>query len=421
MKRKCKHIDITDWKSIRIYVALCVFRHKKRHDFRKLLIKHGVTKQEYNQALKTMDYSSFLPAIDSIAREAAESIKNRKLDLPPVSIREKVDSTTGKIRMIGKESAMQQVYDHIAVEAAREIWDSRMVPQQMSSIPKRGQVKGMKLIRKYIRDDNRATRYAKAHGIRYTRKCRYHVKLDVHLCYPNADMDIFMELFRHDCGNPDVIWLWETLLRSHRVDGYTGFMIGALPSQWAAQFMLSFIYRKAMELYYVRRGKRHKKISHMVMFMDDMQLFGSSRKQLMSAVRELISYARDTLGFEIKTNFAIHDIDITPINMMGFVIYGNGKVEMRERNYIKSRRIVMRYEAEGKLVYSQAQRLNSYKGFYKYSDSRKATMEMNLKEVFDYCSKVISYQDKKRKEKQNESNQSILFGRAGSDPVHAEI
>lgn len=404
MKKKCKNIDIKDWKSVRPWVEDCILRHKRRHDFRKLLIRHGLSKQEYSYAMDTCDYSVLQSAITAIAKEACRHIKARELNLPPVHIREKMDTTTGKIRMIGKESAMQQVYDHIAVGAAKDIWESRMVAQQMSSIPKRGQVKGMKLIRKYVQDDNRAARYAKRHGIRYTRKCKHHVKLDVHLCYPNADMDIFMELFKHDCGNKDLIWLWETLLKSHKVDGYTGFMIGALPSQWAAQFMLSFIYRKAMGLSFTRRGKRYKKVSHMVMFMDDMQLFGSNRKQLLSAVRELISYAKDTLGFEIKENFAIHDIDGTPVDMMGFVIYANGKVEMRGRNFIKSRRMILRYHRNGSLVYSQAQRLNSYKGFYKYSDCRKLKEELSIEEAFAYCSKLISCYDKKKRKSRKSKN-----------------
>ena len=415
MKKKCKNIDITDWETARPWVKDCIMRHKSRYDFRAMLIRHGLTKEEYKEALITHDYSSFEPIIDIITKEACEHIKRRQLDLPPVVMRLMVDSTTDKIRNIGKETPMQQVYDHIAVGSCIEIFESRMVDQQMSSIKKRGQLKGMKLIKSYVDDDNKAIRYADKHNLRYASKCKYHVKLDIKKCYPTADLEVFMKMFEHDCGNETIIWLWRTLLESHHINGYEGFMIGALPSQWACQVMLSSIYRYAMTLKYERRGKSFKKVTHMVMFMDDMLLFGSNRKQLLSAVRSIIKFTRETLHFEIKDTFAIHEFETTPVDMMGFTIYRNGKVEMRSRNYIKSRRMILRYRAKGSLVYPQAQRLNSYKGFYKYSDSRKICQKYKLDKVFGYCSKIISTHDKEA----NENAKSVFHYRTRPDFIHA--
>lgn len=401
MKKKCKNIDITNWQTVMPWVRECILRHKKRYDFKALLLKYGVTETDYYLALESYDYDIFESAIEAISKEACRRIVERDLQLSPVCIRRKVDTTTGKIRDIGKESAMQQVFDHIAVYSAMDIFTARIADQQMSSIPGRGQIKGVNLIKKYVIADNKAMAYAKRHEMRYTSKCKHHAKLDVKQCYPNAKVEVFMRLFEHDCGNDDIIWLWWALLTSHHVHGYKGFMIGAWVSQWACQFMLSFIYHKAMTLTYERRGVKHKKISHMVMFMDDMALFGSNRRQLLSAIRELIEYAKMELGFTIKSNFAIHNFDDTGLDMMGFVIYRNGKVEMRERNFIKSRRLILRFMRTGRLVYSQAQRLNSYKGFYKYSDSRKVTRQLKVRKIFRLCSLVISEHDKEKHHAEN--------------------
>lgn len=401
MKKKCKHIDITDWQTVLPWVKGCILRHKKRYDFKSLLLRYGCSESDYHTAITTFDYSVFDDTIKRISIDACNHIKSRNLELPPVRIQEKMDKTTGKIRDIGKESAMQQIYDHIAVYSCQDIFNSRMVDQQMSSIKGRGQIAGIKLIKKYITADNRAMAYAKRHNLRYTSKCKYAVKLDIEKCYASADVDIFMRVFEHDCGNQDIIWLWRTLLESHRVDGNTGFMIGALPSQWACQVLISFIYRKAMTLKYEKRKKQRKKISHMVLFMDDMLLFGSNRKQLLSAVRELTRYTKEEIGLTIKPNFMIHKLDDVGIDMMGFVIYRNGKVEMRERNFIKSRRLMLRFLRTGKLVYSQAQRLNSYKGFYKYSDSRKISKVLSVWKIFNLCSLVISKHDKENNHAKN--------------------
>lgn len=397
MKKRCKHIDITDWNTVRPWVKDCVMRHKKRYDFKKLIINHGLTKKQYEEAIRTFEYESFEPVIDNIAIDACEHIKNRNLDLPPVKMEPRRDHTTGKRRLIGKEDAMQQVYDFIAVYSCREIFDSRMTDQQMSSIPGRGPVKGIRMIRKWIMNDNQAIRWARNHGKRYASKCRYHTKLDIKQCYASADTEIFMRMLEHDCASETIIWLWRTLLESHKVDGYTGMMIGALPSQWAAQLMMSYIHRRALELTYVRRKKTYRKVSRMAMFMDDMLLLGPNRKRLREAVEELREYAK-TIGFTIKDNYEIHELNEAPIDMMGYVIYRNGKVEMRERNYIHSTRMISRYNNSGRFVISQARRTSSFKGFFKNSDSQKLSNELKARNAFDYCGQLISIYDKEAKE-----------------------
>ena len=361
MKRKCKKIDITDFETIRPWVADCIMRHKKRYDFRDLLLKHGLTRQEYEESLKTHNYSRY--PIDSITREAIRRMEEKKLALKPVRIREQQDRTTGKMRQIGCEEPMQQIFDYIAVYSCQEIWDARIVPQQMSSMPGRGQVYGMKLIRKYIKQDNRCMRWAKKHGVRYTRKCKYFVKLDIVKCFPNASREKFLELFKSDCGNRTIIWLWDELLKTHETESYHGFMIGALISQWACQYMLSYLYRWTMEL----KEKGQKMVNRMVLFMDDMLLMNGSRKALYKAVLRFIDFS-STLSFRIKRTFAIYRLDLVGIDMMGFVLFANGKVKIRGRDYIRSRRLMLRYERNESMTLSQAKRLVSYKGFYKYSD-----------------------------------------------------
>ena len=102
MKRSCKHIDITKVATIRNWVSWCVARHyKKRADFRKLLVSYG-----YDEAAEGYEEEkSWWNAIDSISLHIVNMIKNRKLELDPIRITEKVDKNSGKIRLIGCESA----------------------------------------------------------------------------------------------------------------------------------------------------------------------------------------------------------------------------------------------------------------------------------------------------------------------------
>ena len=418
MRKSCKNIDIKDFSTIRPWVLDCCMRHKKRHDFKQLFLNHGMNEKDYKLAILAQDYSTFDKPIDSICREAIRRIEKRELNLPPVHIRMMNDSTTGKLRPIGWESAIQQVFDYIAVHSSMPIFLRRIVCEQASSIPGRGQVYGAKLIQEWIQTDNDAARFARKHGLSYTRKCRYFVKLDIRKCYPYANRNRFLELFEKDCGNEDIIWLWTVLIRSHETDydelqpdgsmkhiHYTGFLIGALPSQWACQYMISFLYRHVKSLTIRRRNNRIPLVSHMIMFMDDMLLTGSNRKSLKTAVEGLIKYSEYYLGWFIKPEWHIRDIDLFAIDMMGYVIHSDGHITIRGRNYVKSRRLALRFQKENNITLTSARRITSYKGFYDHSDVRKPYNEYGMQKCFNAASKVIGIYDRR---KNNADRKSVL-------------
>lgn len=380
IKRYCKNIDITDPEAVYPWVYDCCRRHRNRYDFKNLL-----------------GGGDFEEAVREICKDACKRIKDRDLNLEKPQIRTMVDKTTGKIRQIGKESAMQQVFDYIAVHSSMEIFRARLVREQCSSITGRGQIYGKNMIKRWIISDNDAERYAKRHGYRYARKVKYFVKLDIHQCFPSADTEVFLELFEMDCANKDIVWLWQVLIRSHRVDGYTGFLIGALTSQWACQYMISFIYRYAKEQGYERRGKNIKAVTHMLIFMDDMMLTGSNRKRLKKAVENTVSYTKQEFGWEIKPNWHIRALDDFDIDMMGYVIHRDGSVTIRDRDFVKARRMFLR--CQGGMTYSQAKRIMSYKGFFVHSDSRTVRDKYHAESVWRNASKLIS-----RKERGNGSS-----------------
>lgn len=399
MKRSCKNIDVTNPEIIKPFIKECIYRHYKRHDFRELLLKYGLKKDDYYEAIKIGSKELYNPTIDIIAKDISNKIAINDIDFDAPKIRVRQDRSNGKVRMIGMESAYQQLYDYIAVRACNEIWARRMVLQQFSSIKGRGQIIGVKTIKGYIESDNRTASYAKTHKLRYIRKCKYFAKLDISKCYPSANKKIFIELFKKDLGNSKILNIWESILESYgrsiniddaKAAPYTGFLIGALPSQWAAQYLISFIYRYAMEIKAGRRGTYCQVINHMALFMDDMLILGSNRKNLKSAIRQIIKFAKEKLGFKIKPNWHISSIDMNSIDMMGYVIHANGKVTIRGRNFIKSRRMILRYHRRGSLNFKQAKRLTSYKGFYKYSNSAKVQEDLNTSEAFTAAAKVVS-------------------------------
>ena len=375
MKKSCRNIDITAEQTIRPFVYECLKRHRKRYKFKRLL--------------KMIRAETLNDAADKLSKYAANTIKMRTIPNFTPKTRERFDNSSRKKRLIGCETALQQIFDYIAVRSCYEIWHRRYVPQQCSSIKKRGQLYGTRMIRNYIKADLRAMEYAKKHKRRYARKCKYFIKLDIHHCYQSIDRRLFLKLFEHDCGNYDILYLWSELIASYaRAEKCTGFLIGALPSQWGAQFMLSFLYRYAM----AQPG-----VTHMIMFMDDMLLMSGNRRKLKRAVENINSYAKNGLHLEIKKNWHIKKLELEPIDMMGYVIHDNGKITVRAKNFIHARRMIIRLINKNNFTYSQAKRLASYKGYFKYSNCRKIKEVMHLKSAFEKVQNIISEHEKEKK------------------------
>ena len=361
MKRSCKHIDITKVATIRNWVSWCVARHyKKRADFRRLLVSYG-----YDEAAEGYEEEdSWWNAIDSISLHIVNMIKNRKLELQPVRITEKVDKNSGKVRLIGCESALQQCMDYVAVFSCEEIWKRRIDTFQASSMPGKGQIYAKNLVRDALKKDNARVEYGKRHKIRYSRKFRYYAKTDIKKDFPSARYPRFIAVFKKDCANEDIVWLWEALLKTHRVyyrksDGsmelYLGFMIGALTSQYAMIYMLSFASRRL-------RGK----VNFVACFMDDFAILDSIRKRMRDSILDMEKYLYEEFELTLKQNWSIQKIaDDTPIDFVGYRIYPDGKIELRRRNWKKIRR----YLLLPFLTFKQCKTIASLKGMIKNSSS----------------------------------------------------
>lgn len=376
-KRCCKNIDITNTETITPFIEECLRRHKRRHDFKRLILKHGFTEKDYENLLNGADNA--LQRISTcLAKEIAENIKNRNIPLFKTWATKKYDFSSCKERLIGNETCLQRLYDYVAVRSCAELWHRKLVENQCSSIPNRGQVYGMKLIRHYVLQDNRSMRYAKKHGHRYTRKCKYFVKLDLHHCYESIDRKLLLERLAHDIKNDDILYLWECLLKSYE-SSTQGLLIGALPSQYLSQYMVASIYRCATE---------NNAITHMIVYMDDMLLFSSNRRKLLNTVKELIRWTKHYLKLSIKENFSIKRLDKEPIDMMGYVIHSNGKVTVREKSFLRLRRQMIRFEKNKCMSFRHAKRVVSYKGFLKHSNC--ARIKPKYYPAIKYAQNIIS-------------------------------
>lgn len=372
MKRLCKDVDITDRGLISRAVYACLQKKYKRNDTIKFL--SGFTVLTGNQ-IRYIFHRGGKTALRWIAERVIDTVReeiiNRNVTFPPIWYRDKIDGSSGKIRRIGIQNIKQQLYDYIAVEGMKPLL-KRIGEYQYASIPKRGTTKGKQVISRWIKNRN----------------MRYFAKLDVKKCFESIDHDLLMTFLKKYIKNEKLVWLIRTLINSFE----KGLSIGSYLSQYLCNLYMSVLYHYIMEeLYKTRRGKRINLIRHCLIYMDDILLIGSRKRDMEMAVKKIIQKA-DEMGLTIKDNWQVRSIDETPIDMMGFKIYRT-HTEIRGRTFLRVRRSFRR--ARNRLTGVLAKKCLSYNGYLKHTNSRKIERKWKVKPILKKCKGVIRRNESK--------------------------
>lgn len=385
IKTYCKNVDITDPVVIAPWIELYITDpdHRNRAGVKRLLTKYGDA--------------------HGIAVEITERIKARDLKLPPIQYHNRVDPSCGKLRRLGVESAIQQCMNYVAVYALMPMLKAKVGPFQCASIPGRGQVFGKKVLEKWIRKDPKGT--------------KYYDKMDVRHCFESISCRTIRRLLERDIRkNPTLIWFVTTLVGSYE----EGLSIGSFLSQWLCNYVMSYLYHYAAEmLYKERRGQRKNLITHILMFMDDVIIFGSSKRDVKLASKAIEEYMLNQLGLQIKPNHNIKETAKEPPDMMGFVVAPECTT-IRARTFVRARRALIRaWDRMQKglpILLQNARRIISYRGYFLHTNSQTVAKALHLKEVCRAARKIIS---KFAKGAHQNGNESILHGTPGGTPVYA--
>ncbi|MDQ0414244.1 reverse transcriptase domain-containing protein [Mesobacillus stamsii] len=392
IKRYCKDVDITNVS----FIEDCIFKYlngkKKskwgRRDVQKFLSDFSGFDREYIRfKITNNEKYELFPIIRDIAVYMSNSIKNKELKLKPIRYHTIVDGMTHKERVIGVQHPLHQMFDYVVVEGLHSMFDAKIGVFQCASIPKRGQAYGKKYVNKWVNEKDTT----------------YFVKGDIKQCFPSIPHDKLMNFIIRDVKNSLLVWLTSRLLTMFN----SGLSIGSYLSQYLCNYYLSYAYHYASEqLFKIRetkkRGdKRIRLISHILFYMDDFLLTGSSKKDLKRAMKMLIKYINDFLGLIVKPNWKINKLSETePIDMMGFVFRKN-RTTIREKIFLKTRRYFLKVKKLLKqnksIPLHLAYQCISANGWYVNTNSHKIRDKLNMDEIVSKCKKIISYHHKMKR------------------------
>lgn len=303
-----------------------------------------------------------------------------RLELKPIHYSTRIDGMSKKERIIGIQEPLHQMLDYVAVEGLRQLFDAKIGVFQCASLPDKGQSYGKRYIERWIKET----------------KTTYFVKGDIKKCFPSIPLNNLKRLLKRDVKNQKLLWLVYSLIDMFKC----GLSIGSYLSQYLSNYYLSYAYHYASEqLAKTRHTKRNgnvrvRLINHVLFYMDDFLLTGSSKKDLKKAMRMLIKYINDYLGLNVKPNWKICKISNSePIDMMGFV-FREDRTIIRTKIFIKTRRYFLKaykyLKKDKEIPLLLAYRCISAFGWYKNTDSYRIRRRLHIDEIVEECKKVIS-------------------------------
>ena len=406
IKRYCKDVDVTDVEFIKSCCFLYLDEKWKRRDVIGLFTRFSnYSFDEIRSIVNEEDYLPLYPIIETIARHVSEQITSKKLNVSPIKYFVRIDGMNNKERIIGVQDPLHQIFDYVVVESLRVMFEAKIGVFQCASLPKKGQSYGKKHIEKWVKED----------------KTVYFAKGDITKCFPSIPHDKLKRLLARDVKNDTILWLVNELIdmfgKEYRLkakDGFRfvkasdkGISIGSYLSQYLSNYYLSYAYRYASEqLFKIRKTKKNgdvrvRLINHVLFYMDDFLLTGSSKKDLKKAMRMLVKYIYDFLGLVVKSFWKVCKIsDTEPIDMMGFV-FRKGRTIIRAKIFLKTRRYFLKARKllkkglpiPEKLAY---QCVSGY-GWYKNTDSFKIRIKLGVDEIHEKCKRMISYYSKSKR------------------------
>ncbi len=400
IKRYCKDVDVTDVN----FIESCCFKYLdgkwKRNDVAGLFVRFSdYSFKEIKDITNREDYSQLYDTVSDIAKYISNCIMDRKLELRPIKYYIRIDGMNKKERIIGVQEPLHQIFDYVVVEGMRELFNAKIGVYQCASLPNKGQSYGKKYIEKWIQDKDTT----------------YFIKGDIAKCFPSIPHSKLKQLLARDVKNDTLLWLAYELIdmfgHSHYIKigddtryfeaTNKGISIGSYLSQYLSNYYLSYAYHYASEqLFKIRKTKRNgnvrvRLINHVLFYMDDFLLTGSSKKDLKKAMKMLVKYIYDFLGLVVKSIWKVCKISNTePIDMMGFV-FRKDRTIIRAKIFLKTRRYFLKARKLLKQGLSIPEKLAyqcvSGYGWYKNTNSYKIRIKLGIDEIHEVCKKMISY------------------------------
>ena len=201
-----------------------------------------------------------------------------------------------------------RIIHHCIMNILEPIWMKTLIADTYSSLKNRGIHKGVKRIKKALKDKENT---------------KYCLKMDVRKFYPSIDHAILKQIIRKKTKDKDLLWLLDGI-----IDSADGVPIGNYLSQYFGNLYLSGLDHWL---------KEQKGCKYYHRYCDDLVILNSDKNHLSQLRKEISDYLETTLSLKLKDNWQVFPVDKRGIDFLGYRFFHN-YVLLRKSTAIRFKR-----------------------------------------------------------------------------------
>lgn len=301
-------------------------------------------------------------------RRRDETIKKLQKEIldgtfEPGHYKEQEIEERGKKRIIQSIDLEKSIGIHAIMKIVEDIINPTLIADSAASIKGRG---GVYLLQRILHDLHRD------HD-----GCHLVYKDDIVKFYHNISQDMVMDMVRKKFRDKRLIAILERFVRLVE----EGLSIGMRPSQGLANLYLSVWIDHVLKDQEAARYYRH--------YCDDRIIQEGDAYELTRLIR-ILQERTYAAKLEIKSSAQVYDMDKRPLDFLGYVIHGNGKVEIRKH-------IKQRFARRWKRVRSKRRKkelIGSFYGIAKHAHARHLFRKLTGMSMTRFSECGFTYQSK---------------------------
>lgn len=298
----------------------------------------------------------------------------------------KAKGQKGKWRDLYCPCLKDHVIHHIIMRASERAFMRGMYKWCVGSVPKRGTAAAVKAVEKWCKSD---------------RAWKYFVQIDIEKFFNNIRETDVLNCLKKRIKDEKIIDLHKQILESAPLP----VPIGYFPSPWYANLVLEDLDHFILErMHKTRRGKCIKLVKHYVRYIDNLLIFGASKRDLEKVVHAVSDWLGVYRGLHIKPDWEIKQIaeydsdekmkkGTYRIDFIGYK-FDRTRTILRDGNYLSTLRLAhrmdKRYKRKSEATLSDCQSLVSKTGFAACGDNATFTGLVNNRFSIENAKGVIS-------------------------------
>lgn len=302
-------------------------------------------------------------------------------DMEPVTIRQRPDGMTGKIRDIALLCIMHQLIGHITKLMIEPLIQARLLPTQHASIPGHGQTMLKDQMLRYFLKESL--------GIEYVRKT------DVVHAYASLQYDVCIDLVMMEIPKARYAIGLLKYLKSVAPGGHL--IIGGYLDAWLFNFTMSYAIRYLYTLGTTRRGKKIPYVIRCGTFVKLLPIEEEKRRRNLPRPGQRGVPMLDMAGYRISRTH----------------------ITIRRRVFKRARRQLIRgyreLKRDGTLRRERAQKIISYNSYIEQSDSFHLQERYHTEELLQVAHRVNGFYGQLEYQKRMEELHDLLERRCRSE------